>query len=176
MLKSIKICILMLCMLFLNSCTQANSYYEIIYNEVSAFNNDPIQIDWTTNAIIYASQLYQIDPLLFTALVEQESGFNLNAYSPVGAIGIAQLMPETASAIGVNPYNPLENIIGGAAYLRTQLNNFNGYGAYNTTYALAAYNAGPGAISKYNGIPPYDETINYVKNIANIFNRLNSYR
>lgn len=94
----------------------------------------------------------------------------------MGAIGIAQLMPETASAIGVNPYNPLENIIGGAAYLRTQLNNFNGYGAYNTTYALAAYNAGPGAISKYNGIPPYDETINYVKNIANIFNRLNSYR
>ena len=112
MLKFIKICILMLCMLFPNSCTQANSYYEIIYNEVSAFNNDPIQIDWTTNAIIYASQLYQIDPLLFTALVEQESGFNLNAYSPVGAIGIAQLMPETASAIGVNPYNPLENIIG----------------------------------------------------------------
>lgn len=176
-LKFLKICILVLFILLPINCNRANAnYYQIISSEVSAFNTDPIQIDWTTNAIIYASQLYQIDPLLLTALVEQESGFNLNAYSPMGAIGIAQLMPETASAIGVNPYNPLENIIGGAAYLRMQLNNFSNYGEYNTTYALAAYNAGPGAIYEHNGFPPYSETINYVQSIANIFNRLNSYR
>ena len=78
------------------------------------------QTDWITNAILYASSTYSLDPLLLTALLEQESHFNLNAMSGAGAIGIAQLMPGTASMIGVDPYNPLENILGGASYLRTQ--------------------------------------------------------
>lgn len=175
-MKIFRIFIFSCLLLFPINCQANTNYYQIIYNEISAFNNNPEEIEWTTNAILYASQLYSVDPLLLTSVIEQESGFNLNAYSPVGAIGIAQLMPETAEAIGVDPYNPLENIIGGACYLRTQLNNFNNYGEYTTTYAIAAYNAGPGAITQYNGIPPYNETINYVQCIASIFNRLNTYR
>lgn len=154
----------------------AQDYYSVIYSEVANFNQDPEQIDWTTNAIIYASQTYNIDPFLLTALLEQESGFNINAYSPKGAIGMAQLMPGTAAEIGIDPYNPLDNILGGAYYLAQQLNSFSGYGAYSTTYAVAAYNAGPGAVAKYGGVPPYEETINYVESISGIFNKLNAYR
>lgn len=154
----------------------AADYYSIIYNEVSQYNSDPVQTDWTTNAILYASSTYQIDPLLYTALLEQESGFNFSAVSSAGAVGMAQLMPDTAKAIGVNPYNPLENILGGASYLRTQLNNFSSWGVYAVTYAVAAYNAGPQAIYEYNGVPPYVETINYIYRISDIFNKLNSYR
>lgn len=155
---------------------QAQDYYSVIYNEVSYFNQDPTQIDWTTNAIIYASQTYNVDPFLLTALLEQESGFNINAYSPKGAIGMAQLMPGTAADMGIDPYNPLDNIMGGACYLATQLSSFSGYGPYATTYAVAAYNAGPGAIYKFGGVPPYNETVNYVESISSIFNRLNAYR
>ncbi len=179
-MKIVKICLLLFTLLIVVNIStdkaQAADYYSIIYNEVSQYNSDPVQIDWTTNAILYASTTYQIDPLLYTSLLEQESHFNINAVSPVGAIGMAQLMPDTAQAIGVNPYNPLENIIGGASYLRTQLDNFSGYGMYATTYAVAAYNAGPQAIIDSGGVPPYEETINYIYSISDIFNRLNSYR
>lgn len=155
---------------------QEIDYHSIIYNEVARFNSDGFETDWITNAILYASATYAIDPLLLTAVYEQESGFNLSARSPVGAIGIAQLMPETAQMIGVDPYNPLQNIMGGAIYLRTQIDNFQSAGQYNVTYALAAYNAGPQAIIDNGGVPPYEETINYIYSIADIFNRLNSYR
>lgn len=153
---------------------QENNYYNIIYSEVSMYNKE--QTDWITNAILYASSTYSLDPLLLTALLEQESHFNLNAMSGAGAIGIAQLMPGTASMIGVDPYNPLENILGGASYLRTQIDNFTYAGQYNITYALAAYNAGANAIYEYNGVPPYKETIEYIYSISDIFNQLNSYR
>ena len=86
---------------------QEVDYHSIIYNEVARFNSDSFETDWITNAILYASATYAVDPLLLTAVFEQESGFNLSATSPVGAIGIAQLMPETAQMIGVDPYNPL---------------------------------------------------------------------
>ena len=85
-------------------------------------------------------------------------------------------MPETAQMIGVDPYNPLQNIMGGAIYLRTQIDNFQSAGQYNVTYALAAYNAGPQAVVNSGGVPPYEETINYIYSISDIFNRLNSYR
>lgn len=150
------------------------NYYDIIYSEVSMYNKQ--EPEWITNAILYASSTYEIDPLLLTALLEQESKFNLNAISNAGAIGIAQLMPDTASMIGVDPYNPLENILGGASYLRTQIDNFSYAGQYNVTYALAAYNAGANAIYSNNGIPPYTETIDYIYCISDIFNRLNNYR
>lgn len=108
-----------------------------------------------------AAKEYNLNPNLLRALIKQESGFNPNILSPVGAIGYSQLMPETAEGLGVNPWNPRENIMGGAHYLRQQLDTFDG----NIEKALAAYNAGPGAVMKYGGIPPYEETQNYVSSI-----------
>src|SRR5690349_10735167 len=86
-----------------------------------------------------------IRPGLFTALVNQESGWNPNAVSPAGARGYTQLMPGTAASLGVNPNNPIQNLRGGAEYLGKLLHQFHG----NEKLALAAYNAGPGAVQKY---------------------------
>ena len=96
----------------------------------------------------------------------------MGSVSPVGAIGIAQLMPGTAEALGVNPCDPLQNVDGGVHYLRQQLDNFSGSGEWMTTFAVAAYNAGPGAIRKYGGVPPYSETINYVNSVSSIYRQL----
>ncbi|HRO15032.1 MAG TPA: lytic transglycosylase domain-containing protein [Paracoccus sp. (in: a-proteobacteria)] len=95
---------------------------------------------------------------LFLRLVQQESGWNPGAQSHKGARGLAQLMPGTAAKLGVNPADPLQNLEGGARYLRQMYNTFG-----NWRLALAAYNAGPGAVQKYKGIPPYRETRNYVR-------------
>tara|TARA_R110000787_G_scaffold84374_5_gene180896 strand:+ start:2448 stop:3017 length:570 start_codon:yes stop_codon:yes gene_type:complete len=101
-----------------------------------------------------------IDPDLFTRLVQAESSFNPNARSEAGAIGLAQLMPGTASDLGVDPSDPEQNLRGGARFLRQQLDTFG-----DTTLALAAYNAGPGNVRKYGGIPPFEETQNYVQRV-----------
>jgi soluble lytic murein transglycosylase-like protein len=103
-----------------------------------------------------------IDPALLKGLVSQESGFNPSARSGAGAVGLTQLMPGTASALGVtNPFDPAQSLQGGAKYLREQLDRFGG----DQTLALAAYNAGPGAVQKYGGVPPYAETQNYVTSV-----------
>ena len=103
-----------------------------------------------------------IDPALLKGLVSQESGFNPSARSGAGAVGLTQLMPGTASALGVtNPLDPAQSLQGGAKYLREQLDRFGG----DQTLALAAYNAGPGAVQKYGGVPPYAETQNYVTSV-----------
>jgi soluble lytic murein transglycosylase-like protein len=94
---------------------------------------------------------------LFLRLVQQESGWNPGALSPKGAIGLAQLMPDTAAYLGVDATDPRQNLEGGARYLREQYNTFGTW-----PLALAAYNAGPGAVQQYGGIPPFDETENYV--------------
>lgn len=98
---------------------------------------------------------------LFLRLVQQESGWNPRARSNKGATGLAQLMPGTAAKLGVNPLDPAQNLHGGARYLRMMYNQFG-----NWRLALAAYNAGPAAVQKYGGIPPYRETRNYVRIIA----------
>jgi soluble lytic murein transglycosylase-like protein len=109
-----------------------------------------------------AAQRYGVDPAVLHGLIQQESGFDPNAQSSAGASGLTQLMPGTASSLGVaNPLNPAEAIDGGARYLSRLTGEFAG----NTTDALAAYNAGPGAVKQYGGVPPYAETQSYVTKV-----------
>ena len=107
------------------------------------------------------SARYDISPALLEALVWQESRWNAAAVSPAGARGLAQLMPGTARALGVNPDDPHANLEGGARYLRMQLDTFGG----DLEKALAAYNAGPGRVQRAGGIPPIAETRAYVASI-----------
>jgi soluble lytic murein transglycosylase-like protein len=109
---------------------------------------------------------FNIDPLLLEEVIRQESNFQVSATSYVGAQGLMQLMPGTAAQMGVSDSNdPADNIAGGSRYLAEQLSTFG-----RLDLALAAYNAGPGAVSSFGGIPPYAETQNYVARIVNSYN------
>ena len=110
--------------------------------------------------ITAAAKANGLDPALLAGLVKQESGFKPDAGSHAGARGLTQLMPATAAGLGVtNVLDPVQNLNGGAKYLKQQLDAFGG----DTAQALAAYNAGPGAVKRFGGIPPYAETQNYVR-------------
>lgn len=105
-----------------------------------------------------AARKHGVPEELFLKLVQQESGWRTTAESHKGAYGLAQLMPATARSLGVDHKDPVQNLEGGARYLRAQYDRFKTW-----RLALAAYNAGPEAVAKYNGVPPYKETKNYVK-------------
>jgi soluble lytic murein transglycosylase-like protein len=130
-----------------------------------ASQNMPSSIQGPSNVrqhIQVAADRYGISSDLVDAVAWQESRYNPRARSSAGAMGVMQLMPGTARQLGVtNPHDVGQNVAGGAAYLRAQLERFDN----NVPFALAAYNAGPGAVMKYGGIPPYRETQNYVRQI-----------
>ena len=108
-----------------------------------------------------AADRYGLPRELIRSVMAAESGFQPLAVSPKGAIGLMQLMPGTAQVLGADPYDPAQNVDAGTRYLRDLLEKYN----YGLRHALAAYNAGPQAVDKYNGVPPYRETINYIGRI-----------
>ena len=125
-------------------------------------NTQNITREQISQIVSKISAKYNVDEKLVNAVIKQESGFNVRATSKAGAMGLMQLMPATARGLGVtDAYNPVQNIEGGVKYLSNLLKKYNG----NVVLALAAYNAGSGAVDKYSGVPPYKETQNYVRSI-----------
>src|SRR6185436_1163677 len=113
--------------------------------------------------IAEAATRYRLDPVLIKSVMQAESAFNAMAVSPVGALGLMQLMPAVAEELGAeDPMDPRQNIMAGSRHLRQLLNSHGG----NVKLALASYNAGPGNVAKYRGIPPFRETRNYVKKVT----------
>lgn len=133
--------------------------FDTVYSEISSGDED---LDTIFEEV---SEEYGVDVNLLKAVAQAESGFDVNAVSSCGAMGIMQLMPATANSLGVeDPYDARQNITGGAKMLAYLLDDYNG----NVTLALAAYNAGSGAVHKYGGVPPYAETQNYIRKINDI--------
>lgn len=127
------------------------------------------QVEEITLSILTYSDYYKIDPRLVIALIIAESNFNISATSRKGAMGLGQLMPSTARGLGVtNPYDPQQNIAACIKVMSGHLSKYDG----RLSLALSAYNAGPGAVKKYGGVPPYRETQNYVAKVTAIYNAL----
>lgn len=139
----------------------------IFPEDISKDNNTYQHFASIENHIKEYSFKYELDPELIKAVIKVESNYNPRAVSSKGAIGLMQLLPSTAKLMGVNnPYNIKENIYGGCKYLKYLLEEFSG----DLKLALAAYNSGKETVLQYKGIPPFKETINYVKKVMNIYN------
>jgi soluble lytic murein transglycosylase-like protein len=156
----------------------ANRRYEVIKVMYGCYACNPgSRVNWHSTplnlkdfqkTVNTAAVNYGIDPALVRAVIHAESAFKPNAKSRAGALGLMQLMPDTASDMGVaDPMSPEDNIHGGVRYLAWLLQKTNG----NTMLATAAYNAGPGAVERHNGIPPYEETETYVKRVRILHGR-----
>lgn len=133
--------------------------------EVTEELSEEILEGTTAEMLTSAAIRHGVDPKLVKAIAIAESDMNQDEISPVGAIGVMQLMPQTAESLGVNPYDEQENIEGGTMYLKQMLDKFDG----NVSHAVAAYNAGPGAVQKYGGVPPYGETQAYVGRVMDMY-------
>ncbi|RUL54310.1 lytic transglycosylase domain-containing protein [Lysinibacillus antri] len=137
------------------------------YLNTSGFENVLAGAQRFSDIIAKASTKYGVPEKLIASVIKQESNFNTGAVSSAGATGLMQLMPGTARYLGVkDSLNAEQNIMGGTKYLSQMLNKFNN----NVELALAAYNAGPGNVSKYGGIPPFKETMNYVNKVLGYYN------
>lgn len=144
----------------------ATSYGDVLYNS-SATLSVPMP-QYLSSAISDAARQHGVDPRLVAAVATRESAFNPAAVSPVGACGVMQLMPATAKYLGITDiFDVRQNVFAGTRYLRTLLDTFHG----DLDLTLAAYNAGPGAVAKYNGVPPYRETQKYVKVVRASYER-----
>jgi soluble lytic murein transglycosylase-like protein len=143
------------------------------FAETLAAASAPATIGPYDTAIDAAGSRYGVDPNLVRAVIGQESGFDASATSAAGAAGLMQLMPATAQSLGVtNPYDHAQAIDGGTRYLKSLLDRFGG----DSRLALAAYNAGPGAVTHYGDVPPYPETQSYVTNVLRRYAQLTNER
>src|SRR5579863_3589805 len=151
---------------FVDVRTDDIDHFEVDFSVPAAAHSHTSQsVDEAVNAV---SGRHHLDPDLINSVIHAESGFNAWAVSPKGARGLMQLMPQTASRLGVaNSFDPGDNLEGGTRYLRELLERYN----FDLIKALAAYNAGPGRVEQYHGVPPYYETQAYVARIIRDFNR-----
>ncbi|MCS6830333.1 MAG: lytic transglycosylase domain-containing protein [Armatimonadota bacterium] len=160
-----------------------SAVYDAYARAISRFNPrlKPQQIEVITNSILAFSWYYRVDPRLVVAMVLAESGFRPDAVSRAGAMGLGQLMPRTARGLGVsNPFDPVQNLAGSIRLLHGHLNTYSGGRAYregtvswnDIILAMAAYNAGSGAVRKYGGVPPYRETQTYVRRVIQLYKQL----
>lgn len=155
-----------------------NSYYQAVRYYNSGLNDRDTKT--IVLAVLHYAYEYSLDPRFVMAVIACESGFNPQAVSPAGAIGLGQLMPDTARSVKTNdPYNINLNIRGACYLLKSHLLRYGCRNTLNLSYlpeamslTLAAYNAGPGAVSQYNGVPPYKETQNYVYSVIKEYRRL----
>ena len=141
----------------------------VLHQALSSPRSTPLPSAAELNMVVNsASETYHLDPDLVNSVIHAESGFNAHAVSPKGAQGLMQLMPQTASNLGVsNAFDPKQNVGGGSAYLRELLEHYN----FDLVKALAAYNAGPQRVERYNGVPPFRETRAYVAHIVHEYNQ-----